>query len=83
MQLYFASGAHGEKQNKDERKLTATQTQRFWREAAPLFSKLAEEPHPHTAYHLVQTLYHLLPCAPREVFLLATQSIRSSSAAGH
>lgn len=82
MQLYFASGAHGEKQNKDERKLTATRTQRFWREAAPLFSKLAEEPHPHTAYHLVQTLYHLLPCASREVFLLATQSIRSSSAAG-
>lgn len=82
MQLYFASGAHSEKQNKDERKLTAIQTQRFWREAAPLFSKLGEEPHPHTAYHLVQTLYHLLPCAPREVFLLATQSIRSGSAAG-
>jgi len=82
MQLYFASGAHGEKQNKDERKLAAAQTKRFWQEAAPLFGKLAEEPHPHTAYHLVQTLYHLLPCAPEEVFLLATKSIRSSSAAG-
>jgi hypothetical protein len=82
MQLYFAGGAYGEKQNKDERKLTATQAQRFWQEAAPLFTMLAEEPHPHTAYHLVQTLYHLLPYAPREVFLLATQSIRSSSAAG-
>lgn len=82
MQLYFASGAHGEKQNKDERKLAAAQTKRFWQEAAPLFGKLAEEPHPHTAYHLVQTLYHLLPCGPREVFLLATKSIHSSSAAG-
>jgi hypothetical protein len=82
MQLYFASGAYGEKQNKNGRKLAAAQTKRFWREAAPLFGKLAEELHPHTAYHLVQTLYHLLPCAPREVFLLATQSIRSGSAAG-
>src|SRR5439155_26975032 len=38
--------------------------------------------HPHTAQPMVQTLYHLLPCSPREVFLLATRSIRSSATAG-
>jgi len=82
MQLYFAGGAFEEKQNKDVVKLTAAQTQRFWQEAAPLFGTLAEEPTPHTAFHLVQTLYHLLPYAPREVFLLAAKSICSSAAAG-
>jgi hypothetical protein len=81
-ELYFASGAFAEKSNKNRGNLTPAQTLRFWQEAAPLFATLAEEPHPHTAYQFVQTLYHLLPYAPREVFLLATQSIRSSSAAG-
>jgi hypothetical protein len=82
MQLYFASGAFDEKRTKGEHKLTAFQTKRFWDEASALLSKLAEEPHPHTAHQLVQTLDYLLPYAPREVFLLATQSIRSSSVAG-
>ena len=81
-ELYFASGAFAEKSNKNRGNLTPAQTLRFWHEAAPLFAMLAEEPHPHTAYQFVQTLYHLLPYARREVFLLATQSIRSSSAAG-
>ena len=44
---------------------------------------LAEEMHPHTAHHVVQTLRHLLPCAPREVFLVAARAITSSSAAGY
>jgi DNA-directed RNA polymerase specialized sigma24 family protein len=47
-----------------------------------LFSALAAEPHPHTANQIVETLYHLLPCSPREVFLLACLSIMSSSEAG-
>jgi hypothetical protein len=81
-ELYFASGAFAEKSNKDKGNLTLAQMYRFWQEAAPLFTMLVEELHPHTAYQIVQTLYHLFPCAPREVFLLATQSIRSSSAAG-
>jgi hypothetical protein len=82
LQLYFASGAYADKQNKDEEKLTAAQTERFWREAAPLLKILANEPHPHTAYHVVQTLHHLLPYSPEEVFLLAAESIRTSSTAG-
>jgi energy-coupling factor transporter ATP-binding protein EcfA2 len=81
-ELYFASGAFADKSDKNKGNLTPAQTLRFWQEAVPLLTMLAEEPHPHTAYQLVQTLYHLLPYAPREVFLLATQSIRSSSAAG-
>jgi hypothetical protein len=43
---------------------------------------LAKEIHPHTAYHLIQTLRCLLPCNPRRVFLLAATSIRSASEAG-
>ena len=79
-ELYFASGSFTEKSNKAKGNLNSAQTHRFWQEAAPLFTMMVEEPHPHTAYQIVQTLYHLFPCAPREIFLLATQSIRSSLA---
>lgn len=82
MQLFFASGAHDEKTTKEKGLLSPPQLQRFWTEASPLFSALAAELHPHTANQIVETLHHLLPCSPREVFLLACRSIMSSSAAG-
>jgi hypothetical protein len=82
MQLFFTSGAFAEEQNKDEDRLTEPKKKRFWKESADLFRALSEEVHPHTVYHLVQALHHLLPCAPREVFLIATKAIISSSAAG-
>ncbi|HEY4257292.1 MAG TPA: hypothetical protein VGM66_08775 [Candidatus Udaeobacter sp.] len=81
-ELYFGSGAFADKQKKNEEQLTPAQTERFWREAAPLLKILAKEPHPHTAYEVVQTLHYLLPCSPEEVFLLAAESIRTSSTAG-
>src|SRR6266498_5750958 len=80
MQLYFASGAHDEKSKNDKDQLSPAQLMRFWREASPLFASLTAEPHPHTAHQIVETLHYLLPCAPHEVFLLATQAIRKSSA---
>ena len=55
---------------------------RFWIEARPILTKLTSEMHPHTSYHLVQTLHHLLPCDPKEAFLLAASSIRNAGAAG-
>jgi hypothetical protein len=79
MQLFFASGAHSDS---DEPKLDTTQTRRFWLESGPLLRALAGELHPHTAYHLIETFEYLLPYAPREIFLLAAQSIRSASVAG-
>jgi len=82
MELFFASGAFAEKQNKDEDRLTPVQKCRFWREGYPLLSALADEPHPHIAYQLVETLQHLLPCDPQPVFLLAARAIRRSSSAG-
>ena len=82
-QLYFASGAFADKQDKDADRLTEPQKKRFWAEANESFLALAEEMHPHTAHHVVQTLRHLLPCAPREVFLVATRAITASSAAGY
>jgi hypothetical protein len=82
MQLYFASGAFDEKQHKDEKGLSPVRLARFWEEGAPLFDALTAEPHPHTAHQIVQTLHHLLACAPREAFLLAAKSICASAAAG-
>lgn len=82
-QLYFASGAFANRQNKENDYLTEPQKRRFWAEASSILGLLAEEVHPHTAHHVVQTLRHILPCAPREVFLLAARSITSSSAVGY
>jgi hypothetical protein len=82
MQLYFASGALDEKNHNPEHRLTAPQLRRFWQEAAPLFRALAGESHPHTAHQLVEALHYLLPCAPRDIFLIATQSILSGARAG-
>jgi hypothetical protein len=82
MQLYFASGAFADRNKKEEKELTPPQLRRFWNEASPLLNALASEMHPHTAHHIVQTLYYLLPYAPREVFLIATESIQSSAKAG-
>lgn len=83
MQLYFASGAFADKQDKDSDRLTMPQKKRFWAEAGNILQALAEEMHPHTAHHVVQTLRQLLPCAPREVFLLAARAITASSTAGY
>jgi hypothetical protein len=83
MQLYFASGAHDEQGNKEGKPATFAHLQRFWREAAPLFTALSNEPHPHTANQIVETLYYLLPSAPREIFLLAAKTIIRSSEAGY
>jgi hypothetical protein len=81
-QLYFASGAFDDKRGQDDERLTPTETTRYWKEAKPLLEKLANEPHPHTAYQLVQTLRHLLPCDPEAAFNLSAASIKTSSAAG-
>jgi hypothetical protein len=83
MQLYFASGAFADKQKRQEDHLSEAQMRRFWNESANLFGALSKELHPHTAHHLVGALHHLLPCAPREVFLTATRTINSSSRAGY
>ena len=82
-QLYFASGAYADEQNKEANRLTEAQKKRFWVEAGEILRALADEMHPHTAHHVVQTLRHLLQCAPREVFLVAARAITSSSAAGY
>jgi hypothetical protein len=74
-QIYFASGAN-------EKKLNQKPFCTFWQAAAPLLNKLSQEIHPHTAYHIVRTLRHILPCSPCDVFLLATRCIRNSSEAG-
>lgn len=62
--------------------MSNVQLKRFWKESALLFDALSSEPHPHTAHHIVQALHHLMPCAPREVFVAATKSICTSASAG-
>lgn len=81
-QLYFASGAFADKQNKDQDHLTEPQKRRYWKESESLFEALAAEMHPHTAHQLVEALHHLLPCSPRKVFLIAAKAITTSSRAG-
>jgi len=83
MQLYFASGAFADKQNKEDDHLTEPQKRRFWTESADLFRALSTEIHPHTAHNLVQALHHLLPCSPGEVFLTAARAMTSSSTVGY
>lgn len=83
MQLYFASGAFADKQNKEDGHLTEPQRRRFWVESANLFHALAAEMHPHTTYQIIEALHHLLPCAPREVFLTAARAITSGSTVGY
>ncbi len=83
MQLYFASGTFADKQNKEEAHLTKPQQQRFWTESADLFQALAEELALHIVHRVVETLHHLLPCSPREIFLTAASTITSSSEDGY
>jgi hypothetical protein len=77
--LSFARGGLDERSSKDRGALTPVQLNRLWQEARPLFGALVAEPHPHTADQIVQTLDHLLPCSPSEVFLLAAKAIRNSA----
>jgi hypothetical protein len=76
--LYFASGAF-EKTDKKDEQLTPAQLQRFWSEALPIYKLLVNEPHPHIAYQVLQTLTYLLPCDPPAVFLLASKCVFGSS----
>jgi hypothetical protein len=82
LQLYFASGAFCDQNQRPERALTPPQLRRFWNESKSLLEALAAEPHPHVAHQLIQTFTHLLPCAPSDVFMIAAKSIHASSQAG-
>jgi len=85
-QLYFASGAFDSKRNPSlhdaDHPLTEAQSARFWREAFPLLSKLANEIHPHVAHELLGTLIHLVHHNPKEAFLMAARALKTASAAG-
>jgi hypothetical protein len=82
LQLYFASGAFADRQNKGEDHLTEPQKKRFWTESADLFIALSGEMEPATAHYIVQALHSLLSCA-REVFLTAANAITSGASAGY
>jgi len=78
-QLYFACGAF---ESKDDEPLTEVQSIRFWAEAQPLFVALTKAILPHTVDNVVKTLHHLLPHAPKDIFSLAFQTVRSGSEIG-
>ncbi len=81
-QLYFGSGTFAEKQKKDEDRLSDAQARRFWHDSADLFDALANEPHPHTARHVVEAMCHLMPADPKRAFLCGAKSIQTSAAWG-
>ncbi len=81
-QLYFGSGTFAEKQKKNEDRLSDVQARRFWHDSADLFEALANEPHPHTAKHVVEAMCHLMPADPKRAFLCGAKSIQTSAAWG-
>lgn len=82
-QLYFASGAYADAQGGGSGKLSQPQVKRFWLESAHIFSALAVNIHPQTAHYVLQTLCHLLPSSPKDVFLTAASIVTSSSSTGY
>lgn len=81
-QIYCGSGALERRINKGDGRLTPRQLQQYWKDAAPVLRLLVREVHPHTVGNIVQTLEHLFACAPREVFLIAAESIRNGCERG-
>lgn len=81
-QLYFGSGAFVRQGDDDEDRLSSAQMRRYWNESRELFEALANEPHPHTAQHVVQSMHHLMHADPERTFLCAAKSIEVSNAWG-
>jgi hypothetical protein len=79
MRLYFASGAQH-----DGAALGPTAEQaRFYREAGPLFGRLASAIVAPIAHYLIQTLEGFVSLDPAGVFTLIAQSVRSSEQGGY
>jgi hypothetical protein len=76
-QIYFASGAFVTTGNNDE---PAPATDGFAEEAFAVLELLTEFKHPSTVHHMVATLGHLSPSAPRRAFLLIERAISAGDA---
>ena len=74
-QIYFTSGAIENGPEVEGSVSSPHQLLRFWNDSKELLKHAADEQFAHTVFQLVQTLNHLLPCAPREVFLIAANAI--------
>jgi hypothetical protein len=76
-QIYFASGAFGAGDNSRE---PVPAQEGFSEEAFAALEMLVEFKHPSIVHHLVGTLAHLSPAAPRRAFLLVERAISAGDA---
>jgi hypothetical protein len=81
IRLYFASGA------RSNASVAATEVSpeqaRLYREARPLFERLASAIVAPIAHHLIQTLESFIPLDPAATFALIAQSVRSAEQGGY
>lgn len=68
MQVFFASGAHDAKKTRGSDEPAAPPVMEFWHETKPIIEVLVGLPSAHIAYHLAETLEHLVPADPRAIF---------------
>ena len=80
-QIYFASGAFDEKQNKGG--LTTGQKRRFYKESEKIMHELSEVDYPGITHHLLETLETFVPVEPKEVFLKIGKAIRAGKSGGY
>jgi hypothetical protein len=76
-QIYFASGAIGTADNNHE---PVPAQEGFSGEAFEALEVLVEFKHPSIVHHMVETLGHLSPAAPKRAFLLVERAIRAGDA---
>lgn len=78
MQVFFASGA----QDAKKPDVPPPPIPAFWHDAKPIIDELIRLPSTHIAYHLAETLEHLIPADPAEVFRCIVQVVANTKADG-
>jgi hypothetical protein len=82
MQIFFASGAHDAKRNVDSEDGPPPPIREFWRDTKPIIEELVCLPSAHIAYHLTETLEHLVPADPAEMFRCIVKVVDHTKADG-
>lgn len=85
MEVYFASGAHGAKSQRQSSKPrnVGPQSERFYQEAGPILDELSNSAFPSVAHHLLESLEYFIPVDPRGVFLRIHRVVLTAQQAGY
>jgi hypothetical protein len=83
-EVYFASGAYGEKnRDSEEEILSVRKRERFYQEAAHVLDDLAEVGIASLTHHLLETLESFIPFDPSGVFIRIGRTIRAGEKGGY